>query len=426
MNLLDGQSPTTAGITALVALLLLSVLISTLARRPTTGSRGQRIEGLLTLVAAGIATGVAGTGMWRFFGDVLHIDNVVLRGALFAFLEIALLTEALRARRNLLDDIAKGVDRPSTGIDGKAVWVFAAMSGVLASLDARSVAEAVARLAAPLVAAWLWERGLASHRRQSASSRKVAWRLTPERILVKLGLAEPTGRGVAEVDAARRIARLARTAFRFHTTPASRTGARRRAASRLRRQVELANEHLNLAADPAMRDLVRAHLAVLYQAEIGTSPAAVADLSAWSAGSDLTVRPAVPIGQSDTLPAVSPDNGQSVTADNEAPARRTPAPRRVSVDRTVVDMAAAAARHGRTTGQPEVTVEDLADTLSRHHPNTTIGRPTALITLRQAHGSCSTNRGKAAVEMHNERVRAGRVAGRETDDQEDSPARAAG
>jgi hypothetical protein len=408
MNPLTGQSPTTTGLTALTAVLLLSAVIKWAGTRPTTGSRGQRLEGLLTLIAAGIATGVAGTGMWRFFGDVLHIDNVVLRGALFAFLEIALLTEALRARRNLLDDIDRQAERPTTGVDGKAVWVFAAMSGVLASLDARSVAEAVARLAAPLVAAWLWERGLASHRRQASTSRKVAWRLTPERILVKLGLAEATGRGVAEVDAARRIARLGRTAVRFHTTPID-TRARRRAANRLRRQMELANEHLNLASDPAVRNLVRAHLAVLYQAEIGTSPDAVKDLSAWSADSDLTVR----IEHPDTRPALTADSGHPDTEDREPPTRRTPAPRRTAVDRTVVSFASIADRH-RTPGESELTIEQLADTLGARHPDTTIGRPAALKTLRDAHGSCSTSRAYDAKNLHNARVLESRQAAAES------------
>jgi hypothetical protein len=418
MNPLSGQ-PLTTALAGLAAVLALSAIAKWLATRPATGSRGQRLEGLLTLIAAGIATGVAGTGMWRFFGDVLHIDNVYLRAALFAFLEIALLTEALRARRHLLDAIAARVDRPSTGLDGKAVWVFASMSGVLASLDARSLAEAVARLAAPLVAAWLWERGLASHRRAATGPRRISWRLTPERILVKFGLAEATGRAVADVDAARRVARLARTAFRFHSLPASSTRARQRAAARLRREVEKANEHLNLAGDPAMRDLVRAHLAVLYQVEEGTSSTAVGDLSAWAAGSDLTVR----LGQPDTRPQLTGDSGQSDTedtssgqpadtgqrdtGDSDPPTRRTAA-RRPAGDRTVVNFATVAARH-RTAGETELTVEQLADTLSAHHPDTTIGRPAALKTLRDVHGSCSTNRAHDAKNLHNARILAGRT-----------------
>jgi hypothetical protein len=259
---------------------------------------GRRIDALLTALAALIATGVAATGMWRFFGDVLRIESTWLRAALFAFLEIALFVSAIRARRNLLDDLAriaerrreaeKAVDaawgdaehdaaeatlmrvageRASTGVDGVAVWALAAMSGVFAAMDARSVAEAVFRLAAPLVAAWLWERGLATERRQIRGGSTINWKVTPARVLVALGLAEPTGRGVGEVDQARRLARLARTAFRLHTlrengAPRYRVAA---AARRLRRQTETANEHLGLARDPRVRKALRLHLAVLYQ-----------------------------------------------------------------------------------------------------------------------------------------------------------------
>ena len=287
--------------------------------------RGRAFENVLTLAAAGIATAVAAVGMWRFFGDVLHIDSIWLRAALFAFLEISLFVSAIRARRNLLDDlelitgrrraaeqaVADATDeaerkvattalarttaeRASTGVDGIAVWGLAALSGVFAAMDARSFAEAVFRVAAPLVAAWLWERGLAAERRRHRGTSRINWKLTPERVLVKLGMAEPTGRGVGEVDAARRKARLARQAYRLHMLIAARARPRRIvvATRRLQREVEQANEHIGLASDPSVRADVRVHLAVLYQAVTGTAPSAVADLSAWSAVGTAPATPA--------------------------------------------------------------------------------------------------------------------------------------
>src|SRR5690606_7222516 len=138
-------------------------------------------EDILTIVAACIATGVSAQGMWRFSGDVLGFDGP-LRLLLFAFIEVAVITSAVRARRNMRENY-------SAGIDGVAVWALTSLSAVLSSLDARSPAEALFRLAAPLVAAWLWERGMAIERHRITGTKRINWRITPERILVRLGLA---------------------------------------------------------------------------------------------------------------------------------------------------------------------------------------------------------------------------------------------
>src|SRR5688500_5813216 len=149
------------------------------------------IEDILTIVAASIATGVSAQGMWRFSGDVLGFDGP-LRLLLFAFIEVAVITSAVRARRNMRENF-------SAGIDGVAVWALTCLTAVLSSMDARSVAEAVFRLAAPLVAAWLWERGMAIERHRISGRSRIHWRLTPERMLVRIGLAEVSDRTASEV-----------------------------------------------------------------------------------------------------------------------------------------------------------------------------------------------------------------------------------
>jgi hypothetical protein len=101
--------------------------------------------------------------------------------------------------------------------------VLSGLSAVFSALDAASGAEAVFRFAPPLVAAWLWHRGLGLERRR-ACGRVVHWRLTAERVLVWLGLAEPSARAASDVDAHRRIARLARAAKRLRERRSS--GAR--------------------------------------------------------------------------------------------------------------------------------------------------------------------------------------------------------
>jgi hypothetical protein len=200
------------------------------------------------------------TGMWRFFGTVLHFSGAE-RAAMFAFLELAVVTAAFRARRNMR---AFG----SAGAEGIAVWVLSGLSAVFAAMDARSGAEAVFRLAPPLVAAWLWHRALSLERRRS-SSRAVHWRVTAERVLVWLGLAEPSARAAGEVDAHRRIARLARAAKRLRERRALGAAGWRqeRARRRLDKAMEAAVEHADLASDPARQDQMRDQIAALNAAE---------------------------------------------------------------------------------------------------------------------------------------------------------------
>lgn len=285
---------------------------------------GGKLTGFLTFVAAGVATGVAAVGMWRFFGDVLHIDSIYLRAALFAFLEIALLVSAIRARRNLLDDIAYIAERkktaeqahreaitpeqrasaagdlaeaaklrPSTGVDGWAVWGLALMSGVFSALDGDSFAERLFRIAAPLVAAWLWERGLAAHRRRNRKSRgRINWSMSLERTAVRLGIAEPTDRDVSAVARARRIAQLARASARHHDMPAKNARRRRWSARKVERLAEDAIEHLGLGTDPTVVEDLRSVLAARYGIVAGTSPEAVRNFGPWSSAG--TSAPATP------------------------------------------------------------------------------------------------------------------------------------
>ena len=231
-----------------------------LAAGARTVLRGQQAEDLLTVAAAGLATAVAMTGMWRFFGNVLHFSGAE-RAAMFAFLELAVVTCAFRARRNMR---AFG----SAGAEGIAVWVLSGLSAVFSSLDARSGAEAVFRLAPPLVAAWLWHRAMSLEHRRS-SGRSVHWRLTAERVLVWLGLAEPSARAASDVDAHRRIARLARAAKRLRDRRASGAWGWRqeRARRRLDKALEAAVEHAGLASDPARQDQMRDQIGALNAAE---------------------------------------------------------------------------------------------------------------------------------------------------------------
>lgn len=207
-------------------------------------TKGRPTEDVLTLVAASIATGVSAQGMWRFSGDVLGLDGP-LRVLLFAFVEVAIVTSAVRARRNMRE-------KYSAGIDGLAVWAFTCLTAVLSSLDARSLAEAIFRLAAPLVAAWLWERGMAVERVRLTGRSRIKWRLTPERVAVWLGAAEAKDRTTSEVDAHRRLTRVALAAKAVHQL--RETGASQRklmaALKRRDRALDQAVAHTDLATNP--------------------------------------------------------------------------------------------------------------------------------------------------------------------------------
>ncbi|MEV4173955.1 hypothetical protein [Nonomuraea sp. NPDC049709] len=228
-------------------------------------------EHALTIVAAAIATGVSAQGMWRFTGDVLGLDGP-LRILLFAFIEVAIITSAVRARRNMRENF-------SAGIDGIAVWALTVLTAVLSSMDARSLPEAVFRLAAPLVAAWLWERGMAIERHRIRGTKGINWRVTPERILVRLGLAEPTDRTATEVDAQRRTNRIALAVLRADDLQAGDASERRqrRAVRAFRKALAQGVEHINLASDPAQQQAVLAKIDTLRSTDALLARRRVAD-----------------------------------------------------------------------------------------------------------------------------------------------------
>ncbi|WP_216900737.1 hypothetical protein [Nocardia alni] len=205
--------------------------------------RGLTGEQAGTLLAAAIATGVSAQGMWVFFDKSLHL-TLSLRIMFFAFLEIMVLTSALRARS------AQQVTG-SAGIDGVAMWVLTCLSAVLAATDADNVGTVLIRLSAPLVAAWGWERSMALERRRSGTLGGINWRITPERILIRLGIADPTSRTAGEVALQRRLIDVALAADRARTLRETGAGTRRvnRARRRLQRVMRRAVEDGGLVDD---------------------------------------------------------------------------------------------------------------------------------------------------------------------------------
>lgn len=233
-------------------------------------ARRVRPDRLLAWIAAAIATGVSGTGMWVVADKALHLGGP-LRGVLFGFAEIGLLSSAIRARRH---HRAHGRGGP----DAAAVWVIAAAAGAVSAMESSSVPEVMVRLCAPLLAAWLWHRGLDDTDGTSRAREAITMRLSIRRLLVALRLAEPGTVGLADVDRTRRLNAIVLAALRHEDS----TGrARARAARRLERAGRRARGNL----DPAGIGHVRTMLAAVYGMRHGVSRAALADLTPWQPAS---------------------------------------------------------------------------------------------------------------------------------------------
>lgn len=238
-----------------------------------TKPNGRRLQNGLTVAVGLIATAAQAQGMWNFFGDQFQISNPYLRGGLFAFIELAILASALRARRHR-------IDHGSLGVDGVAVWGLAFLSGLLSATDTHTAGATLGRLIVPLVAAWMFERAISVERADKVGALNgIPWRITPQRVLVWLRLADPSERDVADVARTHRLAQLARYAYRVDQV---RTGRRKaRMQRRLVRRLLRVNSELRLATDAIMMAELRSNLATVFQALGEMTPDAVADLRPW-------------------------------------------------------------------------------------------------------------------------------------------------
>ena len=239
----DKAGPLAQSLTGLAALIAL-IAVVLLLWRGTRALRGKKAADTLTVVAAAMASSVAATGMWHFFSRTMHLPTWI-QAVLFAFMEISVLASALRARANVARD-------GQAGADGLAVWVLTSASGLMSASEATSPQEALVRLGAPLVAAWLWERSMVPERRakraaQGSPETAVRWLFSVKRIAVRLGLATALGADLETEDANRRIDRFVRA-----DTKAQRAGAltRRRAARRRDRAHARLMEQARMQADP--------------------------------------------------------------------------------------------------------------------------------------------------------------------------------
>lgn len=249
-----------------------------------TGKPHERV-GLLAVI---LATAFSADGMWAVARKSLHL-SIPVALVLFAMFEVVMLSQALLAKHKLANDVKANVARHVN-----FVWTLAALSGVVACLNSANAAEIVLRLVAPSVAAAIWWMNLTADgvARQPDA---ITWRITPRRVLVRLGVVEPGERDVIAVDRERRIAAMTVTAHRLHH--GTRFAGFR--ASKLRR--------LALAADDSMVAEVQRRVQRVHLIEALTAPATDFRAGATpSAPNSATVVQSPPQQPSSALSAVDP------------------------------------------------------------------------------------------------------------------------
>lgn len=241
-------------------------------RRPAPAPkiRGRWPQKILVALAYVMATVAAADGMWTFVGDTLHVTYFLLRLTIFAVFEVAVCGCAVGARRNRIDDI----DSRFGGVEGIAVWVFAALSGLASASHEATYAGASVRFVLPLVAAFLFERLTTAEQRDARRARgerakKITFKFSPTQLMVRLGLADASDRSLEQVAQDRALARLATLRVRARDLrDAEGWWKKKRAAAAkaaYRVAMEKANERFGIATNPALLQQLRASVRLLNQ-----------------------------------------------------------------------------------------------------------------------------------------------------------------
>lgn len=207
------------------------------------------------VLAVALATGIAGEGMWEVARYELELPPY-LAVALFAFLEVVMLSQGAMARYKL-----RAGQEPAARRHMGFVWAAAVASGLIAASAGNSLTEVLLRLIAPPVAAGIVWMELTADQAVDRPRQQTSWIWTPRRIGIHLGLIRPGAEDLVQVDRDRRIDAITVTAHRLHH--GSKRLARMRRA-RLRR--------LALQADDAMVAEAQRRVARVHRIERLTAP----------------------------------------------------------------------------------------------------------------------------------------------------------
>ena len=252
------------------------------ATEPVKKSRDIAVP--LFSLAAVLGIALSSNTSWRYFGDHLHVTNIVERAGMFAVLEVVLLACAMGARSNLHNP-----DKGRPGAPGYAVWLFAAFAAFPAYSvgGADLVAGTVRAVLGPVVAVFSFHMALGlelRHRKPDSKSKSfqaVIGREIAQRIYARFGLAT-RDRSALEISQARAVVKASVLSGRISALPARRRTGRagRRLAERLQKELRRSG----VAQNPSQAD------ALLAQLSIARHAVALSDLTLVSPWSD---RPAV-------------------------------------------------------------------------------------------------------------------------------------
>ena len=215
--------------------------------------RSVKVRGLVALGTL-MATMVQASGMWHFFGDVMHMSPAY-KIVMFPFLEILILAFGLKA-------LEKAEEAGNWLIYAAMLWILAISSGGMSASDSSGFREGLFRLLVAAVIAVLWTLDLLDlwlkARRKKAEEEgrpleKVRWRFTPREIGIRLGLASADGSTLSDLDANRHFERYLRVSdkLRILKEHNARDGAIQRIAAREAKAKARLQRHARLHADPS-------------------------------------------------------------------------------------------------------------------------------------------------------------------------------
>src|SRR5438309_9094103 len=177
------------GAAAAIVLALVGLLVWKLHGK----DRSVKVRGLVALGTL-MATMVQASGMWHFFGDVMHM-SLAYKIVMFPFLEILILAFGLKA-------LAQAEAAGNWLIYAAMLWILALSSGGMSASDSSGFREGLFRLLVAAVIAvlgtpdlldlWLKARKKLAEQ-EGKPLETLRWRFTPREIGIRLGLASADG-----------------------------------------------------------------------------------------------------------------------------------------------------------------------------------------------------------------------------------------
>lgn len=259
-----------------VAVLIVLALVVLVAMRLRGKDRSVRVRGLVA-VGTLMATMVQASGMWHFFGNVMHM-SLAYKIVMFPFLEILILAFGLKA-------LEKAEEAGNWLIYATMLWILAISSGGMSASDSSGYREGLFRLLVAVVIAVLWTLDLldlwlkARKKKAEEDGRpleKVRWRFTPRELGIRLGLAAADDSTLSDLDANRHFERYLRVSDKLRILKehnAKETSIHRIAAREAKAKARL-QRHARLHADPsALMSALGAQAVADAQARLGIDEA---------------------------------------------------------------------------------------------------------------------------------------------------------